>query len=97
MIGGVPIDATLVLVAVGLGAAALAGATFVATRRGAPDERTPRGTALAPLVPWIGTVLAVVLLVRGSWPAAVVVAVATAIHAGVTRARAGRSRTAPRR
>ncbi len=93
MIGrsGVPVDGTLVLIAVSAGALALALATFVATRRGAPDRRTPRGTALAPLVPWIGTVLTLVLLVRGSWPVAVLVAGATAVHAGITRARAARA------
>lgn len=93
---GVPVDGTVVLVAVGLGALALALATFVATRDGAPDGRTPRGTALAPLVPWIGTVLTLVLLVRGSPPAALIVAGATAVHAGVTRVRAARDRP-PRR
>lgn len=94
---GVPVDGTVVLAAVGLGALALALATVVATRDGAPDARTPRGTALAPLVPWIGTVLTLVLLVRGSPPAAIVVASATAIHAGITRVRAARHRPPPRR
>lgn len=84
---GVPVDLTTVLVAVTLGALCLATATFVATRRGAPDRRTPRSTALAPLVPWLGTFLTLVLLVRGSFPVAIVVAIATLAHAGVTRAR----------
>ena len=99
MIGrdGVPIDATGVLIAVAVGALALAVGTFVATREGAPDAGTPRGTALAPLVPWLGTVLTLVLLVRGSTPAAVVVAVATATHAGLTRLRAVRRRPRQRR
>lgn len=95
--GGVPVDGTVVLLAVTLGAASLALATFVATRRGAPDRRTPRGTALAPLVPWLGTVFTLVLLVRGSFPAAGIVAVATLVHAGVTRARASRAGPAGRR
>ena len=94
---GVPIDGTGVLIAVAVGALALAVGTFVATRKGAPDARTPRGTALAPLVPWLGTVLTLVLLVRGATPAAVVVAIATAIHAGLTRLRAARSRSRRRR
>lgn len=98
MIGrGVPVDGTVVLIAVALGASALALATFVATRRGAPDRRTPRGTALAPLVPWLGTVFTLVLLVRGAIPAAIIVGVATLAHAGVTRARASSSPPARRR
>lgn len=90
------VDTTLVLVAVIVGASAIVLAAIVATRRGAPGPATPRGTALAPLVPWLGTATTLVLLGRGATAAAVVVALATLVHAGVTRARAvspGRRRT----
>jgi hypothetical protein len=87
----VPVDTSLLAVALVVGVVALAAATGAVTRRGTPPPRT-RAAGAAPLVPWLGTVLVVVLLVRGSWPAAVFVAAATLLHAAVVRARATTTR-----
>ncbi len=81
------VRAELVALALGVGIAALALATTVATRH-EPAVRGGRVRGLAPLVPWLGTLLVVLLLVRGATAGAVVVGVATVIHAGVTRWRA---------
>jgi hypothetical protein len=86
------VDAGLVAVGLVLGIAALATATAIAMRH-EPAVRGGRMRGIAPVVPWVGSVLVVVLLVRGSPVAAAVVAVATVVHAGFARWRAG----APRR
>lgn len=67
-----------------VGAAALLFAGVVAAReQAARPGRRARG--VAPLVPWIGTLLVVVLLVRGAVVGAVVVAAAVVAHAALTR------------
>jgi hypothetical protein len=86
----VPVDTSLLAVALVVGVVALAAATWAVTRRDTPPRT--RAAGAAPLVPWLGTVLVVVLLVRGSWPAAVFVAAATLLHAAVVRARATTTR-----
>jgi xanthine/uracil/vitamin C permease (AzgA family) len=87
----------LVAVAVFIGIGALAIATSIASRH-EPDVRRGRVRSLGPLVPWLGSLLVVVLLVRGSPAAAVVVGAATLLHAVVTRSgEALRSRAARRR
>lgn len=83
------ISTPLAVVLVVVGTAALLGATVVARREPLPPRRgTPGRFSL--LVPWIGSVLVVVLLVRGALAGAAVVAVATLVHAGVQRARGAR-------
>ncbi|MEX0836211.1 MAG: hypothetical protein WD010_08980 [Nitriliruptor sp.] len=77
----------LVALALGLGIAALAVATTVATRH-ETAVRGGRVRGLAPLVPWLGTLVVVLLLIRGATAGALVVGVVTVIHAGVTRWRA---------
>jgi hypothetical protein len=74
----------LVAVALVLGVLAIAAATTIATRH-EPAVRGRRMRSLGPLVPWIGSVLVVVLLVRGSSVAAVVLGVGVVLHALVTR------------
>lgn len=81
----------LVALALAAGVASLAVATTVATRA-EPAVRGGRLRGLAPLVPWLGGFLVVMLLVRGATAAATVVAVATVVHAAVTRLRAGQVR-----
>ena len=81
------ISTPLAIALVAVGAAAMAMATVVARREPLP-KRTGRPGRLALLVPWAGSVLVVVLLVRGAVAGAVVVAVATLLHAAVMRARA---------
>jgi hypothetical protein len=72
-----------------LGLVAMAVATSVSLRE-PPARRGERARGLAPLVPWIGSVLVVVLLVRGALAGAAVVGLATLVHAGVTRFRVSR-------
>lgn len=74
----------LVVAAVLAAAVALGIATSLAARS-QPVARGGRGRALAPLVPWLGGLLVVLLLVRGSTAAAVTVGLATVLHAVVTR------------
>ncbi|MTV25487.1 hypothetical protein FTX61_08710 [Nitriliruptoraceae bacterium ZYF776] len=81
------IDPTVVAVLVVTGVAALALATVVAAREDAPVAGR-RASRLAPVVPWLGTLLVVLLLVRGALAGAVVVGLATLLHAVVSRARA---------
>jgi hypothetical protein len=73
-----------------LGLLAMGLATSVSLRE-APAARGLRGRGLAPLVPWIGSVLVVVLLVRGAFAGAAVVGVATLLHAGLARMRVSRA------
>jgi hypothetical protein len=80
----VPTGTVVALLLVGLIAMTLA--TTVSLRE-APAPRGHRARGLAPLVPWIGSVLVVVLLVRGAVAGAVVVGVATLLHAGIARLR----------
>jgi hypothetical protein len=83
----VPTGTVVALLLVGL--IAMTAATSVSLRE-APAPRGRRARGLAPLVPWLGSVLVVVLLVRGAIAGAVVVGVATLLHAGVTRFRMSR-------
>ena len=81
------ISTPLAVVLVVVGVAAMAAATVVARREPLPS-RTGRPSRLAPLVPWIGSLLIVVLLVRGSFAGAGFVALVTLAHVGVQRYRA---------
>jgi hypothetical protein len=80
------VRAELVAVALGVGVLALLIATTVATHH-EPAARGSRLHGLAPLVPWLGGLLTLVLLVRGATAGAVLVLVATVVHAVLTRAR----------
>lgn len=74
------------LVAVGFAAAAIALAVATSLAAGTPPTaRGGRARALAPLVPWLGGLLVLLLVVRGATAAAVLVALATVLHAAVTR------------
>jgi hypothetical protein len=75
------------------GVVCLAVATIVARRTPAPGPGQ-RGSVLSLLTPWLGVLLTVVLLGRGSRTAALVVLGATAVAVGVHRWRAS---TATRR
>jgi hypothetical protein len=96
------IRAEVVAVALAVGVLSLAIATTVATRH-EPAVRGRRMRGLAPLVPWLGGLLVLVLLVRGSTAGAVIVLIATVLHAVVIRAsealrnRSLRRRAGPRR
>lgn len=81
------VRADLVAVALVAGALAIAAATTLAARH-EPAIRGRRVRGLAPLVPWIGGLLVLLLLVRGATAGAVVVGLATVLHAVVTRVRA---------
>jgi hypothetical protein len=81
------ISTPLAVVLMVVGAAALLAATVVARREPLPS-RTGRPSRLAPLVPWLGSLLIVVLLVRGSVAGAGFVAVVTLAHVGWQRYRA---------
>ena len=83
----VPTGTVVVLLLIGL--IAMTMATSVSLRE-APAARGRRARGLAPLVPWLGSVVVVVLLVRGAIAGAVVVGLATLIHAAVARFRAAR-------
>jgi hypothetical protein len=80
------VRAELVAIALAVGVAALVVATTLATRHDAA-VRGRRLRGLAPLVPWVGGLLTLVLLVRGATAGAVLVLVATVVHAVLTRAR----------
>jgi hypothetical protein len=80
-------DPTLVVLLVVVGVTVLGIATWLALRE-VPAERGSRARAVSPVVPWLGTGLAVVLAVRGSLPAAGIVLLATFVHAGLARWRA---------
>lgn len=84
------LSATTVAILLTIGVLALGAATSVAVRQPATasDRRVSR---LAPLVPWLGSGVVVLLLVRGAIAGAVVVGLATLAHAGVARWRAGMS------
>lgn len=94
------VRADLVAAALVVGVLSLAVATTVAARH-EPAGRGARLQGLAPLVPWIGGLLVVLLLVRGSVAGAVVVLFLTVLHAALTRLRAwlprwgGRARRPP--
>jgi hypothetical protein len=81
------ISAPLAIVLVSVGTVALLAAALVARREPLP-ARAERAGRLSMLVPWLGSVLVVVLLVRGAIACAVFVGVVTLVHAGLTRARA---------
>ena len=81
------ISTPLAVVLVLVGAAAMAAATVIARREPLPS-RTSRPSRLAPLVPWLGSLLIVVLLVRGSFAGAGFVALVTLAYVGVQRYRA---------
>ena len=81
------ISTPLAVALVVVGAAALVAATVVARREPLPSG-SGRPSRLAPLVPWVGSLLIVVLLVRGSFAGAGFVALVTLIHVGVQRWRA---------
>jgi hypothetical protein len=81
--------ATLVIA----GGLVIAAATFVAVRGPAPPP-SARSQRWAPLVPWLGSGLAVVLAVRGALAGAAFVALATLVHALVARWQAVRGRGA---
>lgn len=85
-------------VAVVTAVVALGAATTLGLRTSAP-ARAARGRALAPLVPWLGGVLTLLLVVRGATAGAAVVGVLTVAYAVTTRlvaAVAGRARRARR-
>ena len=83
------ISTPLAVVLVVGGAAAMLAATVVARREPLPARRGGPGR-FSLLVPWVGSLLVVVLLVRGAWAGAAFVAVATLLHTGVQRMRATR-------
>jgi hypothetical protein len=82
----VPEAASLVLL-VAVGASALGLATWLAVREH-PAGAGTRARATSPLVPWVGSALAVLLATRGALAGAGVVLVATLLHAGLARWRA---------
>ncbi|GGI07297.1 hypothetical protein [Egicoccus halophilus] len=73
-----PFVPAAVLVAIGLGTLALAAALGLLRKPAATGSPAP--PAAAPLVPWLGTVLAVVLAVRGSLLVAGIVLLATLVY-----------------
>jgi hypothetical protein len=82
-------DLAVVSALVVLGAGALGVATWLAVREpGAAAGGRARATS--PLVPWVGSGLAVLLAVRGALAGAAVVVLATLVHAGLARWRAAR-------
>ncbi|MFA9445694.1 hypothetical protein [Egicoccus sp. AB-alg6-2] len=83
-----------VLVAVGLLALAAAVVAGLRTSRGASTVPFPNA---APLVPWLGSVLAVALAVRGSLAGAAFVLLATVAHALRVRWRVARDAARHRR
>jgi hypothetical protein len=84
-------DLAVVTVLVVLGAGALGVATWLAVRE--PGAATGgRARATSPLVPWVGSGLAVLLAVRGAIAGAGVVVLATLVHAGLARWRVARPR-----
>jgi hypothetical protein len=85
------VSAPLAITLAVVGALVLGAAALVAAREPLERRRAPGGGMLQGLVPWIGSLLVVVLLVRGSLAGAAFVGVATLLHAGVTRALASRS------
>jgi hypothetical protein len=80
-------DLPVVALLIAVGATALAVATWLALRE-APTERGGRVRATSPLVPWLGSAIAVLLAIRGALPAAGIVLLATVVHAGLARWRA---------
>jgi hypothetical protein len=84
-------DLTVVSALVVLGAAALAVATWLAVREPAAGAGG-RARAASPVVPWVGSAVAVLLAVRGALAGAAVVVLATLVHAGFARWRAARPR-----
>jgi hypothetical protein len=84
-------DLTVVSALVVLGAGALGVATWLAVREPGPGPGG-RTRAASPLVPWVGSGLTVLLLVRGALAGAAVVVLATLVHAGLARWRAARPR-----
>jgi hypothetical protein len=80
-------DLNVFAVVLALGAAAIGVATWVALRE-APAERGGRARATSPLVPWLGSAVAVLLAIRGALAAAAFVLLATILHAGLARWRA---------
>jgi hypothetical protein len=96
VIDAVPVDRSLVLVALVIGVGTLAAAAWVATRGGAGAASSTRAAGLAPLVPWAGTLVVLVLLARGAIAGAVVIGLLTVAHAVVTRVRAIAARRRPR-
>jgi hypothetical protein len=82
----VPDTASVVLL-VALGASALGLATWLAVRE-TPAVPGTRARAASPLVPWAGSALTVLLAIRGALVGAVVVLLATLLHAGLARWRA---------
>jgi hypothetical protein len=84
-------DLAVVSVLVVLGAAVLGVATWLALREPSAGAGA-RARATSPLVPWIGSGLAVLLAVRGAFAGAGVVVLATLVHAGLARWRAARPR-----
>jgi hypothetical protein len=80
-------DLTVVAILIAVGALALGVATRLAVRE-APPARGRRARATSPLVPWLGSGLAVLLAVRGALAGAGIVLLATVVHAAVARWRA---------
>jgi hypothetical protein len=85
------VRADLVALALLVGTLAIAAATTLAARH-EPAVRGRRVRGLAPLVPWLGGLLVLLLLVRGATAGAVVVGTVTVLHAAVTRLRAALAR-----
>jgi hypothetical protein len=84
-------DLSVVALLVLVGVGALGLATWLAVRE-TPAGPGTRGRATSPLVPWLGSAVAVLLAIRGALPAAGFVLLATVVHAGVARWRALASR-----
>lgn len=84
-------DTAAVSVLIVVGAGALGLATWLAVRE-APPTRGGRARAASPLVPWLGSVAAVALAIRGALAAAGFVLLVTLVHAGLARWRALRPR-----
>ncbi len=86
----IPTDWPLLGIALGVGVAILIAAAVLGS--GAPAPVPARGTRrwLVPLTSAVGTLATLLLVVRGSFVAAVVIGGATAVHA--LRTRTGRAR-----
>ncbi len=83
------VSAPLAIVLVVVGTLTLGAAAVVGMRDPLPQRQAP-GRALGVLVPWIGSLLVVVLLVRGAFAGAAFVGVAMLVYVGVARSRARR-------
>jgi hypothetical protein len=84
------ISTPLAVVLIVVGAVTLAAAALVGVRDPLPERGSP-GRAVSVMVPWIGSLLIVVLLVRGSGAGAAFVGAALLVYVVVARSRSRRS------